>query len=182
MALNAAILLYVWVTYFKFRSSLSTPFPSSHPLTLTLALALAAMAVAAAVAARWIPGLLVPEQRMREFVQDADPTTLARNAQTGAVDTERLARIKTLLPHQQRMLAVAQASFTPFILRLALNESIALLGFVLSLRLQQFWPVVPFAVAALALNLFVSPRLDPDLTRVLDSSAPSFSPPMSTNP
>ena len=37
LALNAPILLYVWVTYFKFRSNLSTPFPSSHPLTLALA-------------------------------------------------------------------------------------------------------------------------------------------------
>jgi hypothetical protein len=157
LALLAAIPLYVFVTYVQFGPMTWKSGVFSHPFAIPLAV----LAVIAAVAARVLPPMLLPKDRVLELLtRDPHPPDVARDPRTGAVDSDRLSRIRALPPEEQRLLAVAQASFGPFIVRLALHESIALYGLVLAFLSKESLPIVPFAAAALLLNLTVSPRLD----------------------
>lgn len=127
-------------------------------------LPLAILSVVSAILSRWLPGLLLSEGRIRELLEEEpDPETLARNPQTGVVDSDRLNRIRMLSAQEQRLLPVVSASFAPFIVQLAFCEAIALFGFVLGEFSQSFVVVLPFAAAALGLLLTVSPKLDSTL-------------------
>lgn len=50
-------------------------------------------------------------------------------------------------------------------MRLALNETIGVLGLVLAVLFQSFAPVLPFALGAIVLNLLAYPRIEPLLER-----------------
>ncbi len=90
---------------------------------------------------------------------------MARNYQTGKVDEDRLARIKTISPDEQRLLALVPYFFVGFIVRLAFNESIALYGFVLAFFSRSFVAILPFAMISLILNWTVPFPLDSALDR-----------------
>lgn len=157
IALNVAIPLYVAVAWLQFGAPSTTVGAFSHPMALPLV----TIAVAAAIAGRVLPSALFPPQRLRDLMsRDADLPELARNPQTRAVDDQRLAALEALPPHEQRLIAVAQASLTPFIVQLALQESVALWGLVLAILSKSAAAVIPFAAVALLLNLMVSPKLD----------------------
>src|SRR5262249_51550216 len=128
LALNAAIVLYVGLACFMFGVPSTVRDAFSH----SMALPFVVLAVAAAVGARVVPSMMLPQQRVDALLsREADPRELARDPRTGSLDSERLATIQTLPQYEQRLLAVAQASLVPFIVRLALQESIALYGLVL---------------------------------------------------
>jgi len=158
MAFSAAIVLYGGIVYFMFgvRSSFQEAF--AHPLALPLAL----VAIGAAVAARWLPGRIFSEQQAREVLaKDPDPAELARDSSTGNVDENRLAKIRALSDGERRLLTLAQYSVTPFIIQLALQEAIAVFGLVLGFEAQSVLAFIPFGLVALAMNLTVSPKLEP---------------------
>jgi hypothetical protein len=157
IALNGAILLYVVIACLRFGAPSTTAGAFSHPMALPLV----AVAVAAVIAGRVLPTVIFPPQRRRDLLaRDPDVRSLARNPRTGALDEERLARLEALPPHEQRLIAAAGASFTPFIIQLALQESVALCGLVLALLSESAAPIIPFAAVALVLNFMVSPKLD----------------------
>jgi len=153
IALNVAIVLCAVVACLMFGVPSSLAGAFSHPLTLPLA----AAAFAAAIAAQRIPSSLRARQRLAEA---PDLRALERNPTTGAPDESRTRALAALSQHERRLLAAAQASFVPFIVQLALQESIALFGLVLSILSASAAPVIPFATGALLLNLRVSPKLD----------------------
>ncbi len=164
LAFNAATIIYVLIAYMMFGSggSMAAIVPA-NPLAIPLII----IGALTALLSRRVSALIMPDRRLREIVaRDPDPQSLARNQRTRRIDPNRLQKIRSLSPHEQRLLAVASALFTPFVVRMALNESIALYGLVLSFISQSFPPVLPFAAVALALNLTVSPKLEPDLERV----------------
>ena len=57
----------------------------------------------------------------------------------------------------RRLIPVAQAHFTTLIVSLALHEAIALFGLVVGILRNDVMEFVPFAVAAVLLNLFLFP-------------------------
>ena len=150
LVMTAAIPVYVGAMYILFGSTLREPFPTSEPLIMVFG----ALAFALAV----VPSRLVCEVLDRYH---ADSAARARDGEARGSNRQQPERLEALGSDGQRTPAVANTSFLVFIVRLALNESIALCGVVLSFNLQQFWPVVPFAAAALVLNLLVSPRSEP---------------------
>ena len=157
ISLNVAIVLYVVVACIQFGVPSTTAGAFSHPMAWPLV----AIAVAATIAGRMFPTMFYPPQRLRDLLtRDADLRAIARNPQTGALDEERLAKLEALSQQEQRLIAVAQASFTPFIVQLAIQEAVALCGLVLAFLSQSAAPVIPFAAAALLLNLMVPPKLD----------------------
>jgi hypothetical protein len=164
LAFNAATLLYVAMAWAMFGAGrpIGAIVPD-HPLAVPLIV----LALLTTLFARRIGALAMPERRLREIVaRDPDPQALARNPQTHQIDQVRLQKIVSLAPHEQRLLAAVSALFVPFIVQMACNESIALYGLVLSFVTRSFPPVLPFAALALALNLNVSPKLEPSLERL----------------
>jgi hypothetical protein len=163
-AFNGAILLYVVEAYQQFGWPSDGLEPiRSNPMTIPLV----ALSVVTAVASLWIGDLLIAMGRPQErFAQPPDPEVLAIDPRIGRPDPSRLARIKSLSEHEQRIFSLVSLIFVPFLVRLAFGESIALYGLVLSFLSRSLFPIVPFAIVSLALNLSVSPDLDTWLVRV----------------
>jgi hypothetical protein len=92
--------------------------------------------------------------------EEVDPQGLATNRETGQIDQERLQTIKKLTPLEMKALGLSGMYFTTLVLSLAMNEAVALFGMLLTILEQRFEPVIPFAAAALALNLLVFPRFN----------------------
>jgi fatty acid desaturase len=163
-AFNVATILYVAVAYLMFGragSMGSMVPPGPQPLAMFV------LAAITAIASRRIPKWVMPDRRLHEILtRDPDPESLARNAQTGQVNAQRLQKIKTLAPAEQRLLAASSSLFAPFVVQLAFGEAIALYGLVLSFWSHAFLPVLPFAAIALLLNLPLSPKLAPELERL----------------
>ena len=90
-----------------------------------------------------------------------DLEAIARNPQTRQVDEGELALLRRLPLAEQRLLAVARAQFTPMMLGLALNASVALFGLVLGFLESSGVAYLPFGIAAVALNLAHFPRSMP---------------------
>lgn len=149
LVMTASIPVYVGAMYILFGSTLLEPFPSSEPLIMVFG----ALGLAFAV----VPSRVVCEVLDRYHAESA---SRARHGEAVGVDREPSSRPEALGPDGRRTPTVADASSAAFFVRLALNESIALFGVVLAFQLQQFWPVVPFAAAALVLNLLAAPRSD----------------------
>ncbi len=99
-----------------------------------------------------LPRFMLSDERLRkELNTEFDPTRFQRADSPG---------IGNLNPDEQKLYGVVATSFIPFILRMALNESIALLGFVLSAVTKSPESLIPMALVALGLNLAAFPRLD----------------------
>jgi hypothetical protein len=86
-----------------------------------------------------------------------DVRQLARQPRTGRVDDDLAARIDALAPHERRFVALVVALQTPLLIDLAVNEFIALIGFGAAFVTQDVTVFLPFAAAAIALNLFMWP-------------------------
>jgi hypothetical protein len=152
--LTASLLVYVAVAYVAARPEEAREIPAN----MTLALALIACAIAA-LASR-IPAVLLSDDKLRALLTpEPSPEELAKNPQTGKVHPERQREIEALPVHEQRLLRLPAAAFVPFIARLVLNESIGIFGLVLSFLSHRFEPVLPFALAAIVLNLLARPNL-----------------------
>jgi hypothetical protein len=163
LAFIGTALLYVFVAYsISHGAAQSAASMLSYPLTLPLVI----IAIVDAAAFPFVPRLLLPDRKFRDFItQDRDPETLARNPRTGQVDQTRLTRIKELSADERRQFLAASASFVPFVVQLAVAEAIVLYGLVLA-TVSHYWPaIVPFAIVTIALQLTISPRLDSYLER-----------------
>lgn len=75
-------------------------------------------------------------------------------------------RLSSLVPFDRRRYCLASDSFLPFVLDLALNESVAVLGFVLALLERNIALYIPFATVALFLNVYIRP----DLSNLMERS------------
>jgi hypothetical protein len=87
------------------------------------------------------------EDRARKLIAQArtDPTLVSR--------------LSLLIPFDRKRYCLAADLFLPFVLNLALNEMVAILGFVLALPSQNVGVCILFATVALLLNLHMRPDL-----------------------
>lgn len=159
--LTASIFVYGAVAFLLAQQG---PGPSDPPPALPIVFSV--LAVLTGLASLLVPRVLLSDRRIRQAMQpDVDPVTLARNPKLGVVDEERLRKIRTLDPSERKLLQLPGLYFTPFILRLVLNESIVIYGLVIAILSHSFAPILPFAAAAVVLNLVCLPRIDPLLER-----------------
>ena len=112
------------------------------------------------------PRFLLTDERLMNFM-NVSPTaeTLPTHPKLGVLDDQRIEQMGRLSPQERKLVALPGLYFTPFILRLVLNEAVTIFGLVLSLVSGRFEPVLPFAIAAVALNLAMRPRFEPLLER-----------------
>jgi len=89
---------------------------------------------------------------------EPDLNTLAMNLQTREVDEERLATLKNLGKHEQKVYSLIISSTKPLIIIFAINEAIMILGFVLAILTKDSNAAMPFAIAAIALNIINYPK------------------------
>lgn len=158
-AFFAAIFGYAVVLY---RTTVNA---SARPMPGQFIYAVAVLSAGDAVLSFFISGLLLPQSRLRQLLaKDPDLEVLARTP-GGTPDQNRLSKIKMLSPQDRCLLSIVPAFFSVYIVRLALCESIALFGLVLGKISHSFVAILPFAAAALALMLTVSPGLDSSLER-----------------
>ena len=81
----------------------------------------------------------------------ADLEKAAVNPQTRKVDTALLERLRTMTEAEQKLIGLIAWYQTPYIVMLALSESIALFGLVLSILSKSPFEMIPFAVVSLFL-------------------------------
>jgi hypothetical protein len=85
---------------------------------------------------------------------------LVGDAQAEASDAEVPAQVKRMQASDAKVAALSGRYFTALLLSLAMHEAIALCGMILSINERRFESIVPFAIAAIVLDLLVYPRLD----------------------
>ncbi len=159
--LTASIFIYAAIAFLLAQKG---PGPTSPSPALQMAFA--GIAILTGLGSLLVPRILLSDDRVRQAMQpDPDPAALARHPKLGIVDEDRLRKIQALSALERKLLQLPGLYFTPFILRLVLNESIAIYGFVLSFLAHSFAPMLPFAAAAIVLNLTCFPRIDRLLER-----------------
>jgi hypothetical protein len=151
IAFLATILAYVGVAYAFFgKTGSGVEGLRSSPLTIPFLI----LSLVTAVLAPIMPRLIASDSRLRQLINQP-PEALARDPRTCALFENRLAKLKTLSPDEQRMFALVNSGFVGFIVRLAFNESIALYGLALAFTAKSFIAVLPFAIIGFVLNLMV---------------------------
>jgi hypothetical protein len=153
-ALTLTILLYVGLAYF-----LNPEGQSAQPVENSLRLALYLIAGSTAVLSLLLRSRSLSEGRIYDKLkEEVDPQALATNSETGEIDQERLKIIKSLTPLEMKAAGLSGMYFTTMLISLAMNEAVALFGMLLAVLERRPEPVIPFAVAGLALNLLIFPR------------------------
>lgn len=85
---------------------------------------------------------------------------LVVSAQVEAPDVEMPAQVKRMKVIEAKVGALSGRYFTAMLLSLAMHEAITLCGMILSINEHEFEAIIPFAIAAIVLDLLVYPRLD----------------------
>ena len=93
----------------------------------------------------------------KKIREEANPLQLAMDSKTGHVDPERLRRIESLVPFEQKILGLVVSLQVFNIISWALNESIAIYGLMLMFLSRNFSALFPFMLAAMILDLLMSP-------------------------
>ncbi|MGA9724505.1 MAG: hypothetical protein WBQ86_18740 [Candidatus Binatus sp.] len=119
-----------------------------HPAPISFTISIVILSLLTAVLAPFVSSLLLPDSRLRQLLnRQPDPQA-------------------SISPDEQRLLAIFPACFPGFLVRLALNEAIALYGLVLAVISRSFVAVLPFALVSFALNWMVPLPLDEALKRM----------------
>jgi|GEM_PF-6011689 len=100
------------------------------------------------------------EERTRLLLSGkVDLNSLAGNPRRGRTVEERLTKLKALPPAEQRLMVVANAYLHVTLICSAMNEAVAILGFVIAITKAGPEMMLPFWLTALLLNVFMFPRL-----------------------
>jgi hypothetical protein len=132
------------------------------PMGEEVMLALLAGAAVCAVLSLVLPGKLLSDERIRERMQaeSFDLAQYLKNPQTGEVDHARVAKVSRLPPLEQRLATLPGLYFTPWILGMAMAHSVAAVGLVLAMLMQDVQWVWPFGAVAIVLLALRRPRFD----------------------
>lgn len=154
--LVASVAIYVLTCFIITQGQ--DPRPVDAPVLYVM---IAAACIAGA--ASWMaPGFLLSNERIRKHMRgDVDLEALATSPQTHVLDEDRLARLGELSEIDQRLVSLPRLYFVPFVIGIALAESVAIFGMVLTILTANGTYVVPFAIASVALMLLRFPRLEP---------------------
>lgn len=167
LALTAAIPFYVVVAWIMLRDAVAT---GVDPV---LSVVCGVMAFVTGAAAIVLPRFVPPGDLLRRVMaSDPDVEMLARDPQSGATRPEMRDALAQLEPRERRLLLLRPLFTTQSIVRAALSETIALLGFVLAFTSGTFAPILPFAAAAIVVQVLVIPRFEPLAERALEYSGP----------
>jgi hypothetical protein len=161
--MTLSILLYVGLAHFLNAEGRA-------PQNVTGSLRLAVYLIAGSVAVLSLmlrKSLLSPGKIYDRLNEAVDAQALATNRETGEIDQERLKKINSLTPLEMKAMGLSGMYFTTLLLSLAMNETVALLGLMLAILEQRPEPVIPFAAAALALNIIIFPRFNQFIDRVM---------------
>jgi len=160
-ALTVSIPLYVFVAWWLAHR----PGPDV-PLPPAMVWAFALGAVPLVMASFLLPRALLSAERLRAVMAAPAPSPEpGRDPRTGRPDARRARLLAQVSARERSLLQLGRVAPTPVLIRLVLNEAVALFGFVLSVLSRDFAPAVPFAAVALALNLAAWPRFEPLLER-----------------
>lgn len=88
---------------------------------------------------------------LTQLRKDVKPEEAAYNPKTKKIDQDELLRIKTLSGRELKLIVLINWYMKPFLIQMAVNESITILGLVLSILTQKEENILPFAAASLFL-------------------------------
>ena len=123
---------------------------------------LAACAVGCAGASFIVPQMMFSPERIRKHMRsnEVDLEAVAKNPQTQSIDEDKLAKLESMSEIEQRLVGLPALYFAPFILGLALLESVGIFGLILTFLSQDVTYVIPFSGAAIVLMILRRPRLE----------------------
>lgn len=160
-ALLASVFIYIVVGFFITGDREPTE------LDGTLVVIMAVCALGAGGASFILPQMMFSPERIRKHMRETEPDleALAKDPQTQQVDEDKLESLKTLSEVEQRLVGLPALYFAPFILGLALAESVAIFGLMLTFMGGDMTYMLPFCGAAIVLMIMRYPRLDPIFDR-----------------
>jgi membrane-anchored glycerophosphoryl diester phosphodiesterase (GDPDase) len=161
VSLTSALLLYVVVLILVARGQ-SGPVNDMDPRLRT---ALILLAIVAAVGSLYYRkhvrsdaylAALIQRERDLNDVEDRARKMVAQ----AKTDTKIISQLASLTSFDRKRYCLAAELFLPFVLNLSLNESVALVGFVVALLSRDVSVYIPFAGIALLLNIYMRPDLN----------------------
>jgi hypothetical protein len=153
-----SIIVYIGIAYFLGLRGTNTGGLASTGTQLQLVFSV--LAVLVAFLPTLIKCLMLSEKMITKAIsREINNEQLATNTRTGQIDQEKLRKIETLNESEKKLLLLSGHYFSPALISLVFNETIAVFGLVLSVVIGKFELIIPFAAAALLLNVVHFPRL-----------------------
>lgn len=159
--LTSTLFLYVVVLLLIARNhpdTINAPSPMVRNVLIFLAITAAAGSLyyrGHNRSTKYLSGLVRRDSQLKEAEDRA--LKLVVQAKT---DPKVISQLSLLTSFDRKRYCLAADLFLPFVLNLALNESVALLGFVLALPSRDIGVYIPFVGAGLLLNVYMRPNLN----------------------
>jgi hypothetical protein len=148
-AMMFSVILYVVVAWFLSVQPEAAP-PTEAGTMLRIPLGVVSICIGLAVIA--LRTILFSRERLeRQLAAPPNLEKAAVNPQTRKVDPALLESLKTMTEAEQKLISLITWYQTPYIVMLALSESIAIFGLVLSIVSKSPFEMLPFAVVSLFL-------------------------------
>jgi len=162
VAMTIATLLYVPLTYFFIYKSGYNP-PVAYPLLPSY---LTGGAIFLGVGSIALRRLLLSDSRLcARLAREPNLEELAAKLGTDELGRTRKLKLENLSSLEKKLVALPSWLLVVSLINWSLNSMIALIGFIVALLTVSFQNMVPFAVAALILNIVMVPRLQPVIER-----------------
>lgn len=159
LAMMVSVIAYMAVAYMLSMQAEAEQPPTEAFVALRLPLGVLGILIGLASIAIRMAGF--SRERMEARLAGApNLEKAARNPQTRRVDTALLEQLKTLSEHEQKIIGFITWYQAPYIVMLALSESVALFGLVLAILARNPFEMLPFA--AVSLFLIVRTALHPN--------------------
>ena len=140
----------------------------SEPLSTMLQAVNLVMALAFAVIPFLLRSLFLTDAWIRSRLErEVSLDMLARNPQTGKVDSDRLERIEALEPFEQRLLSLSGFYLPFYMLSVISYEMVAAVGLIWTVLGQTTTPVLILGIVGVGLNLPLFNGLDAMINRAL---------------
>jgi len=156
-AFSLAILFYLIVLFVIPAGSTKIEMPSGLPLQPLFFGVAGVMALLSMMLLKRIRSAGFLRKRLRRVVSGSMAKSTFRGATGGSAGSKY--RFDSLKPEEQQILRVLASLHGPSLVVLAINEGIAILGFMLGLLGGRRTAEHPFAAVALTLNLMALPRM-----------------------
>jgi len=156
LVFSASPLLFAGIIYFFQKNT----WYNSHALfelPETLAILFPMLALCQGTASFYLLRKLLNPQRMRKIVAQEWKLLKPEQMQSPALKA-RLESLTQLDGLEKNIFKTFPKWFSAHLLCWALNEGIAIYGFLLSFFSQRFEPILPYAIAAILLNLSMRPN------------------------
>ena len=151
-----SVMILTGVAFAVPNSALTPPDAEFLPLKFLPVAALVCAGLSFAPAA-----LMLNDVRLLRVAKaDFNPETFATDPQTGKVNADRLAKVKALAPHEQKLLGVAALYLPAFLLAVACSEAVAVFGLLGAQLSGRPETILPYSAGAALLLIAHFPKLD----------------------